>query len=554
MTEHDQQDFFRELHDKLHDFGAEPPADAWAGIQSRLPQQKKDRRLFFYLSTAAALLLLGVALLGGFHRFNMPFGGGAAGRSAQPVAVRPASTGGQAGQAAGALPNGQPTNPGAAGPTNPGAADAQAIAAQGTRESATADATAGAYASNASASAGTRSALGASEVSNGLAPAAASSGYAAVTDAKARRRTSRSAGTKHLGALAAASTGTAARSRTGRLGKEQGMASLGSRAATRRTGSNTLAAASNAAASRESGLTRNSLRRAARPKTGLSAVGISEGGSGFSASTRTATHGRIRGASLPLEPTAPEVALTEPEEPEVQRTRRSNRRPQSRRARIIKGLSVEMLAGAAYSYRHLSGNGTKAQRQLTSLERPAVGYSGQLNVAYALNRQAKVSVGLGYTDYATRYRYQVQKSSGSVLKIDQRDVYRFMVVPVQMQYKLAGNHRYALGWLAGGTLGVYTGGRTTEGSACNCTQNNDPTTDARYRSFTVAATAGAFVDYNLTPDVRLLLRPTLQYHLTSLTAPSSGLLQRRPVSVGLQTGLSFNLKEPKRPAPAIAKH
>ncbi|KUG07265.1 outer membrane beta-barrel protein [Solirubrum puertoriconensis] len=553
MTEHDQQDFFRELHDKLHDFGAEPPSDAWAGIQSRLPQQKKDRRLFFYLSTAAAILLLGVALLGGFHRFNLPFGKSAAG-SAQPVAARAANGSGQAGQA-GIVPNEQPGNPGSAGSNNAGVVDAETNAAQATPEGAVANPATGTYASNTSASARKRNALGAPEVSNGLAPAAAPSEYAAATAGKGSRRTARSARAKILGSAAAATASTAARTRTGRLGKEQSVASLGSRTATSRAGSNTFAAASNASASRKLGLTRKSLRRAARPKTGQALASLSEAGTTTNlASAGTGTSGRIKGVSQPLEPTAPGVALTEPDEPEVRRTRRSSRKPQSRRARIIKGLSVEMVAGAAYSYRHLLGDGSKAQRQLTSLERPAVGYSGQLNVAYALNRQAKVSVGLGYSDYATRYRYQVQKSNGNILKVDQRDVYRFMVVPVQLQYKLAGNHRYALGWLAGGTLGVYTGGRTTEGSACNCTQNNDPTTDARYRTWTVAATAGAFVDYNLTPDVRLLLRPTLQYQLTSLTAPNSGLLQRRPMSVGLQTGVSFNLKEPKRPVPAIAKH
>ncbi|AYA36813.1 hypothetical protein D3Y59_06935 [Hymenobacter oligotrophus] len=551
MTEHDPQEFFRELHDKLHDFGAEPPADAWAGIQSRLPQKKKDRRLFFYLSTAAALLLLGVTLLGGFHRFNMPFGQGAPG-AAQPVAVGAANTGGQTANT-GVQPNEQPANPGADSYRNARAADAQTATAQATPEGAPAEPLGGTYASASPALARKRNTLGAPDARTGLAPATTSPNYA--TAGKGGRRTPRAARSKHLGGLAAAPAGsTAARSRAGRFGKGQAVASLGSRAAATRAGRNTFAAASNTAASREQGLSRKSLRRVARPKTGQALASLSGAETTDAAAARKGSSGRIKGASQLLEPTAPAVALVEPEEPEVQRTRRNSRKPQSRRARIIKGLSVELLAGAAYSYRHLSGSGTVAQRQLTSLERPAVGYSGQLNVAYALNRRAKVSAGLGYTDYASRYRYQVQKSNGGVLKVDQRDVYRFMLVPVQLQYKLAGNHRYALGWLAGGTLGVYAGGRTTEGSACNCTQNNDPAADARYRSFTVAANAGAFLDYNLTPDVRLLLRPTLQYHLTSLTAPDAGLLQRRPVSVGLQTGLSFNLKEPKRPAPAIAKH
>ncbi|OON67099.1 outer membrane beta-barrel protein [Hymenobacter sp. CRA2] len=553
MTDFDSDDFLRELHNKLHDFGAAPPDDAWANIQRQLPQQKKDRRPLFYLSAAAAVLLLGVLSLGSWL-YLRPTSQPGAGLAAHGLSGTSRNAGGAS--AAGRAGFGSSAGTGSAAGTS--AADAArrsgATAAGGSdvATSTASAATAGRRATTKESAYGraefTRTANASTAVSR---TAAARSGSSA---ARLRRLAARS-GRSHNSTAAmhsaadAASLSGAARASAGSLSK----ATSASARAKRRASRSALAATAAAdAAESRSGL-RRSRRQMLRGAVAASAASADgEATAAWSRTGRAARAGRIRPSGEALEPVAPAVARPEPEEPEVRRSKRNRAPRPTRRARILKNLTANVLVGSALSYRQLSGGGTLAQRQLASLERPALGYSAHVGLAYALNKRLKVSLGLGYTDYATRYLYQVQKGDG-VVKVDQRDVYRFITMPVQVQYQLAANHRYSVGWLAGASLGAYAGGRTTTGTACNCLQSDAPASDEGYRTWAVAATAGGYLEYYLNPDVRLLLRPTLQYQLNSLTDPAAGLVERRPWSVGLQTGLSFNLKDKPRPGAASAK-
>lgn len=235
-----------------------------------------------------------------------------------------------------------------------------------------------------------------------------------------------------------------------------------------------------------------------------------------------------------------QLQLDEPEEPEVRRVKRQKAR-RSRAAQLLRGWSVQVLAGSSLTYRTLGDSA----RQVERLERPGIGYSGQLMASYALNKRLTVSTGLGYAEYANNLKFQVKKASQETARaVDFRDVYRFVTIPLLAQYTLGGNQRWQFGTQGGGTLGLLAGTRTTQGSACNCSQTTSPP-EGTYRNTSLLLTAGGFLSYQFVPGQWLTLRPQGSYFLNSLTDPTTSQATRHPWSVGVQGGISFDL-EPKK--------
>ncbi|GGG40945.1 hypothetical protein GCM10011378_16500 [Hymenobacter glacieicola] len=230
------------------------------------------------------------------------------------------------------------------------------------------------------------------------------------------------------------------------------------------------------------------------------------------------------------------------EELEVRAKRRPRTRP-SRRELLLRGWSAQLLAGTGLTYRAV-GNGAT---QLEQLERPGVGFSAQASGAYALTRQLTVSAGIGYAEYATSLRYQLSKAGQDTVgtrAINFRDVYRFVMVPLQVHYTLQGNQRWRLGVLGGGTLALLTGARTTEGTACNCSQRQwqpGVGTTSPFERTSLLLNAGVFAQYQFAPGQWFTVRPQGHLFLNSLTNQASGRAARRPWSLGIQAGYSWDL-------------
>ena len=50
------------LSEKMRNFHAEPPADAWDNIASQLPRDERSRKVFFVVLVAAAALALAITV------------------------------------------------------------------------------------------------------------------------------------------------------------------------------------------------------------------------------------------------------------------------------------------------------------------------------------------------------------------------------------------------------------------------------------------------------------------------------------------------------------
>ncbi|WBO85479.1 porin family protein [Hymenobacter yonginensis] len=215
--------------------------------------------------------------------------------------------------------------------------------------------------------------------------------------------------------------------------------------------------------------------------------------------------------------------------------------------------AVEVLAGPTISYRQL---GATDSASLSALERPALTFTGQLQVRYTLAPRLSVSAGLGYATYGTRLNLLLQppRDTAGTLPpaqpLQQRDTYRYFTLPLQAQYQLGGQTRLRYGLTAGAALEMYAGGRTSGSTACTCSQQqNWSATNSPYRRLGVSLTAGLDVRYALTPRLHLLVQPTGRYALISVVSPVSttpsltpSLPARRPFAAGLLTGFSFDLR------------
>ncbi|UYZ64676.1 hypothetical protein [Hymenobacter weizhouensis] len=226
-----------------------------------------------------------------------------------------------------------------------------------------------------------------------------------------------------------------------------------------------------------------------------------------------------------------------PAPPEVQPINPPTSRP-TRQELNLRNWSVQAGAGAGLTYRLLGQPRTALER----LERPALGLTGQLLAAYAFSRQLTVAAGLGYAEYATSLRYQLKKDSVETLERREfRNVYRFFTLPVQAQLTLRSTHRWRYGLLGGGTVAVFAGARTTEGSPCNCSQRQWSSGSGPFRTTSLLLTAGAFAGYQVAPGRWLTLQPQGQLFLTSLTDPATARAPRRPWGLGIQAGYSWDL-------------
>lgn len=234
--------------------------------------------------------------------------------------------------------------------------------------------------------------------------------------------------------------------------------------------------------------------------------------------------------------------------------------------------SVAVLAGPALTYRLLGAAPDSNGAGLNLTERPALSYAAQLQLGFAASERLRLSGGLGYTEYATRYRAvlnvarvqtittrQVRvfdngtrrdslifvSSYDSIVGTEQqrlrlRNTYRYVTVPLQAQLRLGGTGRWTYYGLAGAALGLYVGGRTTEGgSACHCEQTRWQPGRSPFRLATALLTLGAAAEYELRPGWHLQLQPVVQQALFSITDDSRP--ARRPLGLSVQTGMRFDL-------------
>ncbi|GAB3823799.1 hypothetical protein GCM10028821_01860 [Hymenobacter jeollabukensis] len=234
--------------------------------------------------------------------------------------------------------------------------------------------------------------------------------------------------------------------------------------------------------------------------------------------------------------------------------------------------SLAVQAGPALTYRLLGAATDSAGPGLSRLERPALGYAGQLQVGYAATPRLRLSTGLGYVEYATHFnavvtaarvqtftsrRVQVFSngtrrdtlvfvtSHDSIVgttrtSLRQRDTYRYLTVPLQARLRLGTAGRWSYDVLAGAALGLYLGGRTTQGSsACACEQISWRPGNSPFRVATALLTVGAAAEYELRPGWHVLLQPVLQQALHSIS--ESPRPARRPLGLSVQTGMRFDL-------------
>ncbi|NVO30390.1 outer membrane beta-barrel protein [Hymenobacter lapidiphilus] len=201
--------------------------------------------------------------------------------------------------------------------------------------------------------------------------------------------------------------------------------------------------------------------------------------------------------------------------------------------------SVQVLAGPGLTYRLLGRPAT----QLQGLERPAVGFNGQIMAAYTFSPRLTLAAGLGYAQYVTTLRYQIVRNRPDSLltAVNFRDRYHFLTLPAQARLELGGNHRWRYGVLGGAELAVLLGARTTEGSPCNCGQQRwlSAAPDSTFRRLNLALTAGAFANYQFRPGHWLTIQPQGQLFANSLSGASR--IQRRPWSLSLQLGYRWDL-------------
>lgn len=204
--------------------------------------------------------------------------------------------------------------------------------------------------------------------------------------------------------------------------------------------------------------------------------------------------------------------------------------------------AVQLLAGPALTYRHLSPGATPQiasnsvvvtnQARTAELERPTLGGGVQASLRYTLTQQLDLRTGLGYTEFATRLALQLVRAAtmpaglDSATSIHRRDTYRFLVVPVRLGYGRSLSARWRVSVLGGVDAAFYLGGTTTEESACPCQPRSWGPTGSPYRTFSMAASLGGEVRYQLNGRWALLAQPTATYLLSPLSKAPTTYTQR----------------------------
>ena len=482
MTEKDPEHLYQDLRQKLEGYGSPPPESVWAGIRRQVPAQQPSRWRRLLPVLLLALLMGSLSVSTSYWRplFQRPAS------SRVPRAARPATPSPETNQQAAA--SGQPTHPATRGETALSDPTAASAAAAGTV-------------------AATRDAAAANPARQPLAGAATTRRTLPLAVIAPDRRTPRPPVSPDEAAAARAALATR---RVASRAHHAGLVLAGTDASRHRT------------------------RLQSRPKQARgSAENRAQHPADANASGLT--------AALPNEPLALRPLLPPPlaaPAPDVQRQRRPRQRRLTRQELRLRDWSVQLTAGPGLTYRLLSGTST----QLEGLERPAIGYAGQLTGAYAFSRQLTVAGGLGFARYTNSLRYTLrQASSDQTRQIDFRDTYSFLTLPLQAQLTLGGNHRWRYGVLGGGSVNLFTGARVTEGSACHCGQRTiaPSTSDSTFQRVNLALTAGVFANYQFAPGQWFTIRPQGQLFVNSLTQPGS--TPRRPWNLGVQLGYSWDL-------------
>lgn len=557
MTDFESEKRYQDMRRKLEGYGSAPPEAVWAGIQQQLPKRKRRRPVLLLLFLGA--LLVGLTVGTGQLR---PFF--TTGPDARPESRSVAT--GSPGRRAASGSSGVATENSAlaSASVSVSATDAAASGAPAEANATAAAATTPASPSGTAAFDATGKRVGrsgsnrlllAGSATHSKRPLRRATSLAAEADTDADE----AAETGYLTAAAVRkgrrkpgwttsllASGTPSRTRMPRLGagrRSSETLARTSRAARSYNTAGTSSANSNSNSSRRIGRSRTVASRAVASRaSAANATSMLDKESG-TADVAALNRRRTRQPKISNEPLALRDLLTaapEPEEPEVYATRRRpNKRP-SRREIRLRNWSAQLLLGSGVTYRALGGSPT----QLEKLERPGLGFSGQAMATYAFSRQLAVSAGLGYSEYATTLQYELKKKTqDSTVNKDFRDVYQFLTVPVQAQLTLRGGPRWRYGVLGGATVALLTGAQTTEGSACNCKQvrwSNAPD-DMPFTRTNLLLTGGAFASYQFALGQWLTIRPQGQLFLNSLTTPASGRAARRPWSLGVQAGYSWDL-------------
>jgi Outer membrane protein beta-barrel domain len=494
MTEHESEQLYHNLRQKLEGYGSAPPETVWAGIRQQVPARRFRKRRLLPLLLLLGFFTTGGLLVGTRYWPDRP-GSGDAARLTKPAPPSPARTTGSA--AASISAKGNPLTAATSSEGNsPATLNTEA-------------------AGSAAAAIGRATAPVAGRVATGTPPPLMN------PISRTRRPT--------LAENPATAAATSRRKRRATAGWLAGLA-------TRRP------ARTNDLATLEGANSRNRLARAGQLPLTASPGDVTRSGAGRKRGRTGATR-PVSNAPLALRVVRPEAL--EMEEPEVVHTKRRAARRPTRRELHLRNWSVQVAGGPAVTYRLLGSSATQLER----LERPGIGLSGQLTGTYALSRQLAVSAGLGYSQYTNTLRYQLKKaSSETAQQKDFRDVYQFVTIPVQAQLTLGRSIRWRYGLTGGGTLALLTGARTTEGSACNCGQRQwtQAMTDTVFSRTNLALTGGAFASYQVGIGQWITLRPQAQLFLNSLTAPSGSRTPRRPWGLGVQLGYSWDLDPRKR--------
>ncbi|TGE25014.1 hypothetical protein E5K00_07390 [Hymenobacter aquaticus] len=547
MTEFESEKFYHDLRQKLDGYGSAPPESVWAGIREQVPARQRRRRpIWLALAACTLLVCLTVGLNQWKSFFTLPTDVGSAADNARGTA-RAAAARTKTMRTATAAPT-EATGASAVASTAASASpDASALPSRTSPTASAAPApNAGSPRPTTGAAAGATlpqsvtPGLGLTRTGRPRPPQLAALNATHPTRRVAGRPAADMAGPS---ATAAPLVGSRARrARTSGAGAAGLLAGNSTRRRTRRFGQPTdqLGAAPQVAAASPG---RRAYNRRSRALSDASQSGLSSELTTTEAGRRTGSRRRSRApqisndrlALLVLRPAALQV-----EEPDVERAHRNAPKRPTRQELRLRNWSAQLLLGSGLTYRVLGGTPT----QLETLERPSLGFSGQATASYAFSRQLAVSAGVGYAEYATTLRYDLQKAGAeTVTKKDFRDVYRFLTVPVQAQLTLGGNPRWRYGVLGGGTLGILAGAKTTEGSACNCqqTQWTSSTQELPFARASLLLSGGAFASYQFAVGQWFTIRPQGQIFLNSLTDPAAGRTARRPWSLGLQAGYSWDL-------------
>ena len=186
-------------------------------------------------------------------------------------------------------------------------------------------------------------------------------------------------------------------------------------------------------------------------------------------------------------------------------------------------------------------------------ERPATGFGAEVQLQRQLNGRWSLGTGLGYHTFATDQTVNVHvvysSPTASNLPPDSlgtlrvRDTYHFLTLPLRVGYQLgAGPARLRYGLRAGAEVAFYLGGQSTEGGTYGGNSRSWDASGSPYRPFSLALSLGAEVRYQLAPGWELLAQPTLTHFVTSVARPSSGYVPRYPLAATALVGVAYWLR------------